>query len=83
MGKSSCGKVLFDGCPWEDFLTVCHVHSCAHFRACSVPSHFTSELLKAFGRLLKALSEVGVQMCTADDPAQISVSYVLTVLFSG
>lgn len=79
-----CGRTSFWKAPCLTVTgTVCQVHSCAHFRACSVPSHFTSELLEAFGRLLKALSEVGVQMCTADDPAQISVSYVWIVLFSG
>lgn len=70
----------------RDFLlesTVCPFHSWAHVRDCRSLTHLTSELLEALARLLKALSEFGVQVCTAGDPAQISLSYLWTVLFSG
>lgn len=70
----------------RDFLlesTVCPFQSWAHVRNGRSLTHLTSELLEALAQLLKALSEVGVQVCTTGDPAQISVSYLWTVLFSG
>lgn len=77
---------MFDGCLWEGLPFRKHRVSLSQLGSCQgrqIPHKLTSELLEALARLLKALSEVGVQVCTTGDPAQIIVSYVWTVLFSG